>query len=248
MNDAAMQIVLKGLQPIFNSQKMTRQEGADEIYIGSGKAVKVWYDESCSQFKLDVAELKEGEGVDFSTASAWLFDSSHNERDAASVSADFADTLSGIFGIKRAGGIVKRDVSLPSKAAPGNTPGVEAFCNRFLTLFPQYKDMYKEDVAKYGDFLYATFFEKTAGARLREAAEQHDKKQCVKMLDMLDEFYVDGDYTVQSVITYSIIGSAFWDKPELFDEVLAYTDRTEHIKKPGFEMLKYIAKTEKRVK
>lgn len=244
MNQAAMDIIIKELSGIFQSQGMTRQSEDEQIYSNDKFAVKVWYDEEKKMFCLDMATLEEGQGVNFATVSSWLFDEHHNERDAAGVAGDFADTLNTKLGIKRVMSVSAREVKLPSKASGDTTPGVEAFANRFLTLFPQYKDEYKNHIARYGDFMYVDFFGKTAAVKLRELADDGTKKPLEKMMMMLDNYYVDGDYTVQSIITYVIIGGAFADKPELFDKALEICADATHIAQPGKIMLSTVIKRE----
>lgn len=244
MNQAAMDIIIKELSGIFQSQGMTRQSSDEQIYSNDKYAVKVWYDEDRKMFNLYMAEVQEGKGVNFATVSSWLFDENHNERDAAGVAGDFADTLNTKLGIKRVMSVSAREVKLPSKAVGDTTPGVEAFANRFLTLFPQYKDEYKEHIARYGDFMYVDFFGKTAAVKLRELADDGSKKPLEKMMMMLDSFYVDADYTVQSIITYVVIGGAFADAPELFEKALEICPDAKHIATPGKTMLDTVIKKE----
>ena len=245
MNTAALEVILQGIKPVLDEQGMKRQEGDEEIFLGDKYAVKVWYDEKPMMFKLDVATLEEGQPVDFNTVSSWLFDDAHNERDAAAIAADFADSLSIAFGVKKAV-VRQREISLPSKAAPGSTPGVEAFAQRFLTLFPQFKDTYKEDFAQYGEFLYENFFSKTAAVHLKALVAEKNKKQLVKFFNMLDEFYVEGDYNVQSVITYTIIGGAFGDDLALFEEMQPYLTDAQHLVVPCRTMIGQVISKEKR--
>ena len=111
---------------------------------------------------------------------------------------DFADSLREIFGMKKQVSNLK-DVALPSKAASrGPTPNVEALAQRFLAIFPQYKDAYREHMAKYGEFLYQDFFARTAAVKLKElcADPKANKKQLEKFFDLLNEMYAEGDANV----------------------------------------------------
>ena len=137
MNDNALNIILKELEPVFSAQKLNRQDGDDVIYMNKTHAVKIWYNEERKLFMLDVAELNGEDSVDFVNKSMYLFDDTHNDKDAKAVGGDFVDTLNKIFGVTRGR---TASVDLPTKAAPGTTPGEDAFCNRFLTLYPQYKE------------------------------------------------------------------------------------------------------------
>ena len=246
MNENALKIILNELEPVFSAQKLVRQQGDEVVYTNSTHAVKIWYNEDRKLFMLDLAVLNGEESVDFVNKSMYLFDEGHNDKDAKSVGSDFADTLNDAFGVTQ-----KRRVSvdLPSKAAPGSTPGEDAFCNRFLTLYPQYKEKYKEDVEKYGDFLYERFFSETAAVKLNELMASGDKKAIIKMLQMLDEFYVDGNFDVQSTITYTIIGGAFRNDNDLFEKACAYMqENAPHLLIPKKNMMQYVMAKENKKK
>ena len=246
MNDNALKIILGELEPVFSSQKLIRQQGDDVVYTNSTHAVKIWYNEERKLFMLDVAALNGDESVDFVNKSMYLFDEGHNEKDAKSVGSDFADTLNTVFGVTRTR---RASVDLPSKAAPGSTPGEDAFCNRFLTLYPQYKDKYKQDVERYGDFLYERFFSETAAVKLKELMASGEKKAIIKMLQMLDEFYVDGNFDVQSTITYTIIGGAFRDNTDLFEKACAYMEENApHLLIPSKNIMQHVILKEKKSK
>ena len=246
MNDNALNIILKELEPVFAAQKLNRQDGDDVIYMNKTHAVKIWYNEERKLFMLDVAELNGEDSVDFVNKSMYLFDDTHNDKDAKAVGGDFVDTLNKIFGVTRGR---TASVDLPTKAAPGTTPGEDAFCNRFLTLYPQYKEKYKADVEKYGDFLYERFFAETAAVKLKELIKENDKKAIAKMLEMLDEFYVDANYDVQSTITYTIIGGAFRDDDELFEKACVYMEKNApHLLAPAKNMIEFIIKKEQKKK
>ncbi len=246
MSENALNIILKELEPVFTAQKLIRQSGDDVVYTNKTHAVKIWYNEDRKLFMLDVAALDGSDSVDFVNKSMYLFDENHNDRDAKAIGGDFVDTLNRVFGVVRTR---TSSVDLPSKAAPGATPGEDAFCNRFLTLYPQYKDKYKEDVEKYGDFLYERFFSETAAVKLKELMEANEKKSINKMLEMLDEFYVDANYDVQSTISYTIIGGAFRDEAELFERFCSYAVKSApHLIIPAKSMMEFVIAKEKKSK
>ncbi len=246
MNENALNIILKQLEPVFTAQKLVRQGGEDVVYTNKTHAVKIWYDDERKLFMLDMAELNGAESIEFENKSMYLFDDGYNEKDAKSVGGDFADTLNKAFGVTRTR---TSSVDLPTKAAPGATPGEDAFCNRFLTLYPQYKDKYKDDVEKYGDFLYEKFFAETAAVKLKELVAANEKKPIIKMLEMLDEFYVDGNFDVQSTISYTIIGGAFRGEKELFERACGYMEtNAPHLLIPAKNIMEFVIAKENKKK
>ncbi|MBP5618148.1 MAG: hypothetical protein J6X61_03250 [Clostridia bacterium] len=243
MNEAMLNVVIGQLKPVIDSQKFVRQESEDCVFVNATCAFRIRYDEQKHIFLLEKSDLKEDGASEFYTISSYLFDDRSTEADAKSVGNDFLDTLNNELGLARSVAMAKRDVPLPGKSKGDGTPGLEAFCNRFLTLFPAYKDQYKEEVARYGGFMPDHFFSRTAAVVLRQAVENRDMKQLDKMAGMLDQYYVDGDYEVQSTITYSIVGEAFRDRAELFDAFLEMIgENCPYLRQPAINMMNFVIK------
>ena len=243
MIENSLEILLDRLKPIIDSQKFVRQDSEDCVFVNKTCAFRIRYDEEKHVYVLEKSDLKEDGATEFYTLSSYLFDDRSTESDAQSVGNDFFDTLNNELGLARSVAMNKRDVPLPGKAKGDATPGVETFCNRFLTLFPAYKEQYKDEVSRYGGFLPDHFFSRTAAVVLRQAVENRELKQLNKMVGMLDQFYADGDYEVQGTITYSIIGEAFQDKPERFDTFLDLIGTEyKYIRQPAINMMTYVIK------
>lgn len=246
MNEAALGVIIKELEPVFAAQKLVRQDGDDVVYMNATHAIKIWYDEERKLFMLDVAVLNGDDSVEFVNKSMYLFDDGYTEKDAKSVGGDFIDTLNGIFGVKRTR---TSSVDLPTKAAPGATPGEDAFCNRFLTLYPAYKDKYKADVEAYGGFMYERFFSETATVKLKELLQANEKKPIAKMFEMLDEFYVDGNYDVQSTISYTVVTGAVRDDDKLYERACGYmTTYAPHLLAPVKNIMQFVIPKENKKK
>ncbi len=241
MLDNSLDIVIGQLQPIITSQKFVKQDSTDCVYANNTCAFRISYDADRHVYLLDKADLKDGKESEFYNISSYLFDDDSTENDAKSVGNDFHDTLNNELGIVKSIAMTKRDVKLPTKSKGEGTPGIDTFCSRFLTLFPVYKDKYKDDVARYNGFLPDNFFSNTAAVVLRNAVENNETKQFNKLVSMLDQYYVDGDYEVQSTITYSIIGEAFRENKELFEKFDSMLgDDHSHIKMPAQNMMKFV--------
>lgn len=242
MDQKAYETIVAGLEPVFEDQKLHASPDAPGVYLNDKKAVKVDYDEQRKLFRLSAANIEEGKEVQFKELSAWLFDETHNLRDAKAVSEDFADSLRDLFGMKKPSAENFKDVALPSKSASGATPNVEALAQRFLAIFPQYKDVYREHMAKYGEFLYQNFFAQTAAVKLKELVvdPKANKKQLGKYFTMLNEMYAEGDANVASTVTYTILGNAFGDDLETFDSLKDFMEDCPYLRQNGRAMLQCI--------
>lgn len=235
--------ILSQLKPFLTEQGFAQSPDAPEIYLNGQKAVKIAYNDKRKMFLLYMADVIEGEGVDFKELSGWLFDDSHGEKDAIVIAEDFQKAISGELGLAPTKGKIQREVSLPSKNAEGQTPGVEALAKRFLDLFPQYKPVYKDDVAKYGEFMYDDFFAKTAAVKLKELTTQEgfSKKHLVKFFTMMNDLFAEGDNNVASTIMFTILGGAFGGDLALFDSMKDYYADCPYIKQNGRVMISMIA-------
>ncbi len=246
MLDKAYEIIIDALAPVIESQKFVRQ-GEEYVFTNDKKAFRISYDDQRHVFNLDVANLEGGE-AEFYNVSNYLFDETSNEKDACSVGGDFLDSLNNELGVQRSVSLRRKDVTLPSKSKGEGAPGIEGFCNRFLTLFPSYKDAYKDNVAKYNVFMYENFFSTNAAPLLAGYINANDSKQFSKFVGMLDEFYVDGDNDVQSTITYSIIGEAFRSDAALvqkFKDMCEANKVGSHLVQPAECMYLYVIKKNK---
>lgn len=193
----------------------------DELgrFANDKKDFVIRYDNAKKLFTLNIADVTDNEIGEYKTASTWLFDDTHRADDTATIAKDFEDVLFKSLGLvrKKVNGV--EEVQLPTKTLAGQTPGIEGFTQKFLTIFPQYKDAYKENVAEYGEFLYVEFFKNYGVEKLEEliADPQKNKKQLSKYFDMLGKMFEDGDSTVASVITTVIMAGTFLDKPQEFE-------------------------------
>lgn len=239
--------IIEGLNTTFAELGFKQSPDVEDVYLNDKKAVKVEYNEERRMFLLNIANIIEGEGVNFSEVSGWLFDKSHGSKDAKVIAEDFAKCIKAAMGIPEEKSAIKHNVSLPTRNAEGTTAGVDAFAKRFMDIFPQYKDYYKESFGKYGEFMYEDFFRNTAAVKLRELVTSKDpsKKHIVKLFDLLNDMYVEGDNNVKDMVMFTILGGAFGGDVELFDSKAEYYADCPYIKQNGRFMITTISRNKK---
>jgi len=207
------------MTPFFSEVGLTAAE--DGIFLKDGFAAKIDYNEELSVIELKGAKPEEGAQLEFITLSQYLFDDSHTERDLKSVAIDFEETLRIELGIKK---IVKSapKIAMPTKAAAGETPTIEAFTKVFLDICPGARDAYKEMMTDIGSFLYVDFYKKHGVERMLELAKggKDTEKALGKFLSFLNKYYVEGDKSVIATITTVIFGGAFYNEVELYKTVV----------------------------
>ncbi len=190
------------------------------FFKGEFKTYRVAYHESKKLFTLSVAQ---NESESFTELSSWYFDEdSHGSKDTKCIGEDFLESFAkdaGVKIIKKSDGTAK-EVALPEKAAVGTEPGIEAFTQKFLAMFPEYKETYKESVAKYGDFLYVDFYKRYGVKKMQELMQYEiaNKKLLTKYWNMLGDMHYEGELIVGDVICSVILAGAFGLEPQKFDE------------------------------
>lgn len=195
----------------------------NSMFKGEGKAYKVSYDEQKKVFSLAVLTIAEdGDEGASKTLSTWYFDEqSHGNNDTLCVAEDFVHAVAKDNGIKIVSSVENglQEIALPQKAEAGTEPNIEAFTQKFLAMFPQYKDTYRAMMAKYGSFLYVEFYKTYGIEKMKElmANESANKKQLQKYFKMLGEMHYEGDSNVADVICTVILAGSFYDDITAFD-------------------------------
>lgn len=178
-------------------------------FVKDNVKFKIEYSQERKQFTFSYAEKGEETFGEFTELTAWLFDEeNHGSKDIDVIAEDFVESASVKLGIIKKSGV--KQVALPSKAEAGKTPGIEALTQKFLAVFPVYKEEYVAHVEKYNGFLPIEFFKTTAVPKLKELVDDTKaKKQLTKYFQMLQDMFVDGDREVGNIICSVIIAGAF---------------------------------------
>lgn len=194
----------------------------NSLFKNDSKVYKIAYDEQKKTFSIAVASIVDNEEGESKNLSSWYFDEeNHGANDVKCVADDFVNVVAKDNGIKLVASFDNsyKEIELPKKAEEGAEPNIEAFTQKFLAVFPQYKDNYKEMLAKYGSFLYVEFYKNYGIQKMRElmADEGKNKKQLQKYFKMLGEMHYEGDSNVGDVICTVIIAGSFYDDVAAFN-------------------------------
>jgi hypothetical protein len=197
---------------------MTEQgfEAKDGGFAGNEKEVKVVYNQAKKMYEL---YFKNGE--EEKLISAYLFDETQNEKDIESVAIDFIDTLKTSFGVKRQR-VAVNNVELPDELG-GEKVGVGGLTQKLLAIFPQYKETYKEHVAKYGKLLMTEFCHEYFIPSVKELVRSGNKRQIKKFYDAMRDMFIAADSETVPYIV-GILSAAVYGDNELlaaFKEITA---------------------------
>ncbi|MBO5495404.1 MAG: hypothetical protein J5964_06775 [Eubacterium sp.] len=180
-------------------------------FEGDKGAYRLTYDGEAKVFAFDCAYEKGEDGYAYSTVSKSLFDlEAYTERDAKSLANETADELSKLFKSNKKVDLEK--VKMPkavsrTKAKNGIISyDTDSLANRFGVLFPDMKNLIKQNIADYGEFLPETFFQEYGTARVLDVIANGSKEEQKKLFKMLNEVYEDGTNEVQDIIGVTILG------------------------------------------
>lgn len=202
-------------------EKHSFSKTSDGIFKNDKFAFSISHDPDKKMLVLKTAEIGEdGTPGEFETVSSFLFEDEENIRDAESAGMDFLDTLKGKLGIRGVRTSKNGEVAMPSKSS-GNSKNMEALCGKLLSVFPQYKETYKEHVSKYGKLLYITFFKQTFVVSIGELLDKNNKKSIKKLFDMLSDMYCNGDHNVQNAIVGILLGGAVCNNQKRYETAVA---------------------------
>jgi len=231
--------VIKEMQPFFDEQGFKLSDG---VYKNDKKAVKVEYSDERQMYVLLIADVAEDGNIgEFVEANAWLFDDSQTERDTVSVGIDFTDTLRKNMGVKVKA--VNRSIDLPT-AEKGDTLTISGFAKKVLDIYPQFKEPYKDHIAKYGNFLYMDFFAETFIPQIKVTLKENNKKSLKKLLDIIENAYLQGDRDTVNVAVFCLAAAA-QDGAEQKAAVLSLVEGNTHLKSSVENLIPFVASKKK---
>ena len=235
---------LNGMQFRFDKQTMLSSalpvEQKENLYYmymdGEAGTAIVEYDSGENKITLLGSADKNAAPADCKQLSMWLLEPSvHDEKDVRSIANDFVETMESNFATAKAKDISK--VKLPKAVSKNQAKsGVASYdaqtlCNRFVMLYPEYKDALKQNLLDYDELLAADFAEKYIAPKMIEVLDGGDTKEQKKFFLMLNDVYEDGLNEVQDLIAV-VIMSRMDNKPaylEIADQYMSdYMKPTIH--------------------
>lgn len=177
---------------------------------GAAGTAIVEYDGDENKIKLLGSSEQNAKVEDCTQLSLWLLEPSvHDERDVKSIANDFAETMEGSFAKAKAKDLSK--VKIPKAVSKNQAKsGVASYdaqtlCNRFVMLYPEYKDDLKQNLLDYDELLAADFSEKFIAPKMLEVLNGGNEKEQKKFFMMLSDVYEDGLNEVQDLIAVVIM-------------------------------------------
>lgn len=225
MNNHYFENLYVEMEPLLTEQGFTSTE--EGVYKNDKKAVKIEYDENNKMYRLLMADITGEETEEYVEVSAWLFDETQNEKDAASVGMDFSETIRQKLGVKIKKE-TKAEIDLPTFSKDG-AYNITAFAKKALDVFPALKECYRAHVAKYGNFLYIDFFGTYLVPELKKVYNENNKKSVKKVTEMAQNAYINGDRDVVNILVAVLSAAVIDDETAKANLTAALGDNTHFI-------------------
>lgn len=245
-------ILDKNLKDINNELGFSRSASDEKSVTFSGEKgiYRLIHDAETNIIQFDCAYEDKGKETQWNTVSRSLFELSvADDRDVKSLSNEIEDELQHLYNARKKVDLDK--IKMPkavsrTKAKNGIISyDTDSLANRFGTLYPEFKDEIKRNIAEYGEFLPETFFVEHGNAKVLDVIKNGTKAEQKKLFKMLGEVFEDGTNEVQDIIGVTILGEMKND-PQMMAVADAYM--TEYMAGPIHEINKLTAKNNKYTK
>lgn len=242
----------KNLKDINNELGFSRSASDEKSITFSGEKgiYRLVHDAETNIIQFDCAYEDKGEETQWNTVSRSLFELSvADDRDVKSLGNEIEDELQHLYNARKKVDLDK--IKMPkavsrTKAKNGIISyDTDSLANRFGTLYPEFKDEIKRNIAEYGEFLPETFFVEHGNAKVLDVIKNGTKTEQKKLFKMLGEVFEDGTNEVQDIIGVTILGEMKND-PQMM--AVADTYMTEYMAGPVHEINKLTAKNNKYTK
>ena len=242
----------KNLKDINNELGFSRSASDEKSITFSGEKgiYRLVHDAETNIIQFDFAYEDKGEETQWNTVSRSLFELSvADDRDVKSLGNEIEDELQHLYNARKKVDLDK--IKMPKAVSrPKAKNGIisydkDSLANRFGTLYPEFKDEIKRNIAEYGEFLPETFFVEHGNAKVLDVIKNGTKAEQKKLFKMLGEVFEDGTNEVQDIIGVTILGEMKND-PQMM--AVADTYMTEYMAGPVHEINKLTAKNNKYTK
>ncbi len=215
MTELIINAITAKMSAFLNEQNF--KKGENGRYSNEKLDFALEYNENTNHVTLNVGAT---DAENLEKISEWMCTTESVEYDGKIIAEDFTEALSKQLGIKKSSLTFKGAVNIPVKDKAGSDMTIDGFTAKVLNAFPEYKELYKQEVATYGEYLYIDFMKKTVVSKLRELVKSPEQniKTFEKVLRICSEAYYEGTAEVSDLAVGFIVPAVFYDCPEVFEK------------------------------
>ena len=201
----------------FKREK-TANSDKELISLFTGEAVAysvIYYVDKMHMVLRSCSMTEEGPDNQWNTMATWMFNpETDGAKEADSIANDFADTVSATAVVKRVKQAKKK------KSDEGNADPL-FLAKRFVTYFPELKDVIKEEQDCYEEFRGVHFIRTYVVDKVNALIARGVKGEMNKLAQMISTQYANGDMDTRSIITIVLLNSIDEKNLEKFAPLLS---------------------------
>lgn len=201
----------------FNREKVAGTE-KELVALFTSEAVAysvVYYIDKMHMVLRSCAMTEDGPDNNWNTMATWMFNpETDGAKEAESIANDFTDTVSATSVVKRVKQAKKK------KGDDGNADPL-FLCKRFVTYFPELKDIVKSEQEDYEEFRGVYFIRTYVVDRVNAFIAKGGKGEINKLAQMISTQYSNGDMDTRSIITIVLLNSIDEKNMEKFSPLLS---------------------------
>lgn len=206
-------LIAKNMEKELTEIEFSKYKTNDDTlaFKGDRGLFRIKYDSEGTIFLFECAYQDKGESTEFKQTSKILFDlKTATEKDCKSVANEVIYEAKELFKARKPVDLDK--IKMPKSVSKGQVNrgatsyDTDSLANRFGTLYPEFKNEIKRNIAKYGEFLPEEFFMTKGTPKVLSVIENGTEAERTKLFKMLNEVYEDGTNEVQDIIGVTILG------------------------------------------
>lgn len=217
----------RGQTPIFTRDKTSYLD-----YSGPKGSLRILYNDNKIRFLTAPKAVNGQDDSEFTLLSSYLLiPEEYNEKDVKSIAAEINEELDISFSpkaiAKRSANDVKAQATVTRSQAKSGALLYDpaTLTIKLSAIYPEFKDAYKENVAKYGEFLCEEFYVNYGTAFILDTIKKNHPQRMKKLFSILNDMYEDGSNETQSLIAVTILGSIQNDS-QLMQNIYDYMSDT----------------------
>lgn len=150
-----------------------------------------------------------------------------DEKSLKSLCNEINDSISESYGKKAVKTATKAPATVSRAAVrAGMTYDANTLANKILLVYPDLKSAYKENIAKYDQFLSDEFFVEHGNQYILSTIRSGDAQTRKKLFKILVDMYQDGSSETQNLICVTILGEMNND-PDMMEVCRSYVEDDE---------------------
>ncbi len=198
----------KHATPVF-----TRDNAKYLAFSGEKGKLRILFNDNKIRLLTASQDASSDDDSDYSlTASYLLITDEYVAKDVKSITNEIIENLTEAFSPKQ---IAKRQQQIKAQATVSRSAvkngnllyDSATLAIRLATLYPELKDLYKQNIETYGEFLCEDFFINVVNPRVYATLKENNPQKTKKLFAILNEIYEDGSNEVQDVIVVTMLAS-----------------------------------------